>query len=169
MARMLNKYETCDGTTIIYAPHKDQIIEVLIDTEDLEKVKSISKYWKARRDVDRYYIYTWDKGMISLHRLIMNTPKELVVDHINHNPSDNRKSNLRNVTQYENMQNIRRENLTKKKAKSHKKIKCMQVVDSQEELEKLDKAIRKLGYKDRADWYRDCKRQAIRQAKGEGK
>lgn len=34
MARMLNKYETCDGTTIIYAPHKDQIIEVLIDTED---------------------------------------------------------------------------------------------------------------------------------------
>jgi metal-responsive CopG/Arc/MetJ family transcriptional regulator len=28
-----------------------------------------------------------------------------------------------------------------------------------DELEKLDKAIRKLGYKDRADWYRDMKRQ----------
>ena len=41
-----------------------------------------------------------------------------------------------------------------------------QVRDTQEELEKLDKAIRKLGYKDRADWYRDCKRQAIRQAEG---
>ena len=39
-----------------------------------------------------------------------------------------------------------------------------QVSDTVEELEKLDKAIRKLGYKDRADWYRDCKRQAIRQA-----
>ncbi|MDD4615334.1 MAG: AP2 domain-containing protein [Caldisericia bacterium] len=39
-----------------------------------------------------------------------------------------------------------------------------QVRDTQEELEKLDKAIRKLGYKDRADWYRDCKRQVIRQA-----
>ena len=44
-----------------------------------------------------------------------------------------------------------------------------QVRDTQEELEKLDKAIKKLGYKDRADWYRDCKRQVIRQAKGEGK
>jgi hypothetical protein len=30
--------------------------------------------------------------------------------------------------------------------------------------EELDKAIHKLGYKDRADWYRDCKRQVIRQA-----
>jgi metal-responsive CopG/Arc/MetJ family transcriptional regulator len=40
-----------------------------------------------------------------------------------------------------------------------------QVRDTVEELEKLDKAIRLLGYKDRADWYRDCKRQVIRQAK----
>ena len=39
-----------------------------------------------------------------------------------------------------------------------------QVRDTVEELEKLDKAIHKLGYKDRADWYRDCKRQVIRQA-----
>jgi len=35
--------------------------------------------------------------------------------------------------------------------------------------EELDKAIRELGYKDRADWYRDMKRQAIRQVEGEGK
>mgnify|MGYP000975601619 FL=1 len=39
-----------------------------------------------------------------------------------------------------------------------------QVRDTAEELEKLDKAIKKLGYKDRADWYRDMKRQTIRQA-----
>ena len=39
-----------------------------------------------------------------------------------------------------------------------------QVRDTEQELEKLDKAIRKLGYKDRADWYRDMKRQTIRQA-----
>ena len=45
----------------------------------------------------------------------------------------------------------------------------LQVRDTQEELEKLDKAIRRLGYKDRADWYRDMKRQAIRQAEKEGK
>ena len=40
-----------------------------------------------------------------------------------------------------------------------------QVRDTQEELEKLDEAIKKLGYKDRADWYRDMKRQTIKQAK----
>ena len=45
----------------------------------------------------------------------------------------------------------------------------LQVRDTQEELEKLDKAIRRLGYKDRADWYRDMKRQAIRQAEREDK
>ena len=45
----------------------------------------------------------------------------------------------------------------------------LQVRDTVEELEKLDKAIRKLGYKDRADWYRDMKRQVIRQAEGEWK
>ena len=45
----------------------------------------------------------------------------------------------------------------------------IQVRDTTEELEKLDKAIKALGYKDRADWYRDCKRQAIRQAEKEGK
>jgi len=44
-----------------------------------------------------------------------------------------------------------------------------QVRDTAEELEKLDKAIHKLGYKDRADWYRDMKRQTIRQAEGEKK
>ncbi len=40
-----------------------------------------------------------------------------------------------------------------------------QVRDTAEQLEKLDKAIKALGYKDRADWYRDMKRKAIAEAK----
>lgn len=39
-----------------------------------------------------------------------------------------------------------------------------QVRDTQEELEKLDEAIKKLGYKDKADWYRDMKRKTIQEA-----
>lgn len=39
-----------------------------------------------------------------------------------------------------------------------------QVRDTQEELLKLDLAIKKLGYKDRADWYRDMKRKTIEKA-----
>ncbi|KPU43033.1 hypothetical protein OXPF_34650 [Oxobacter pfennigii] len=40
-----------------------------------------------------------------------------------------------------------------------------QVRETAEELEKLDIAIKKLGYKDRADWYRDMKRKAIKDSK----
>ena len=39
-----------------------------------------------------------------------------------------------------------------------------QVRDTEEELEKLDEAIKKLGYKDRADWYRDMKRKTIQES-----
>lgn len=39
-----------------------------------------------------------------------------------------------------------------------------QVRDTEDELKKLDEAIKKLGYKDRADWYREMKRNTIRQA-----
>ena len=41
-----------------------------------------------------------------------------------------------------------------------------QVRDTAEELKKLDDAIKELGYKDRADWYRDMKRQTIQKVKG---
>lgn len=40
-----------------------------------------------------------------------------------------------------------------------------QVRDTDSELEKLDEAIKKLGFKDRADWYRDMKRKTIEKAK----
>lgn len=40
-----------------------------------------------------------------MHRLIMNTPTGMIADHINRLRDDNRRSNLRNVTHHENMQN----------------------------------------------------------------
>jgi metal-responsive CopG/Arc/MetJ family transcriptional regulator len=39
-----------------------------------------------------------------------------------------------------------------------------QVRDTEEELKKLDEAIKALGYKDRADWYRDMKRKTVKEA-----
>lgn len=44
------------------------------------------------------------------------------------------------------------------------------VRESKEELEKLDKALKIMGYSSRADWYREKKREIIREAeKREGK
>jgi len=44
---------------------------------------------------------------IYMHRQIMNTPADLVCDHINHDGQDNRKANLRNCTVEQNNANRR--------------------------------------------------------------
>lgn len=52
------------------------------------------------------YVYRKIKHkIIWLHREILICPKDKVIDHINHNKLDNRKSNLRVVTKSENQHN----------------------------------------------------------------
>lgn len=56
---------------------------------------------------------------ISMHRQIMNAPKDLQVDHINGNKLDNRRSNLRLCNNSQNHQNI---GLTKKNTSGFKGV-----------------------------------------------
>lgn len=52
------------------------------------------------------YIYTnINKRKVYLHRFIMSPTDNMVVDHINHDTTDNRKCNLRVCTQQENTRN----------------------------------------------------------------
>ena len=72
---------------ILYNKQYEEVARALIDLEDVDKV---SKYkWRLSKG----YVHNAKVG--SLHRFLMNPPNNMVVDHINHNPLDNRKSNLR--------------------------------------------------------------------------
>jgi hypothetical protein len=79
---------------------------VLLDEEDYEDLRHYK--WHVSRvnkyNIARAYISEVQK-YIALHTLIMKPPKGFVVDHINHNPLDNRRSNLRIVTQHQNTLN----------------------------------------------------------------
>jgi hypothetical protein len=81
----------------------------LIDTEDLPRLLELNVDWKARKDMQRennFYVHCKNEGKtIQLHRFILDAPRGKVVDHIFHNPLDNRKSKLRICTNAENCQN----------------------------------------------------------------
>jgi hypothetical protein len=87
--------------------------EVIIDTEDRERVEKHSWSLCKRGNYVRVQAAGKRKNngktqtKIRLHRFIMNlTDSNIHVDHINNNPLDNRKSNLRLCSHKENMRNI---------------------------------------------------------------
>lgn len=74
---------------------------VIIDDEDYQFVSQNN--WSIRTNSSGQ-IYFENRGK-SLHRLIMNCPKGMVVDHVDGNTLDNRKSNLRICTKLQNQYN----------------------------------------------------------------
>ena len=84
---------------------------VLIDEEDYGRIENIN--WRILNNKGKLYVKKGSrKGRvykdIFLHRVIMNAPKGTMVDHINGNTLDNRKSNLRFCTIAENSRNRKR-------------------------------------------------------------
>lgn len=80
----------------------------LVDDEDFEYLNQ----WKWRAIPNNKTFYSQrdvqvnnHRFSIKMHRLIMNTPDSMEVDHIDHNGLNNQKSNLRNCTRNENMRN----------------------------------------------------------------
>ena len=86
---------------------------VLMDLEDFERINDLRNFTvcvQFDKGTNSFYAFYHDENNKSkkLHRLIMSTPKGLMVDHINHQTLDNRRCNLRNVTTRENLSNQKR-------------------------------------------------------------
>ncbi len=96
--------KTLEGARLIELSYDKYTI---VDAEDYDR---LSKYkWCAVRTGQNWYAKTLDQNgyRLILHRLITDAPKGLIVDHINHNGLDNRKSNLRLCTHQQNNYNQR--------------------------------------------------------------
>ena len=92
----------------IYLTQGQKTIVDKDDYEFLSKHKWCAIYSKKRGDyvaVTRTECINCKKRTVYMHREIMRPLKNLHIDHINHNPLDNRKNNLRICTPTENQWN----------------------------------------------------------------
>lgn len=74
----------------------------IIDNEDFDWLNQ----WKWHLSAKGYAVRKPGKSAIFMHRLINKTPSGFQTDHINRNKLDNRKTNLRTVTNQQNHFNM---------------------------------------------------------------
>jgi hypothetical protein len=84
----------------------------LIDDEDYDFLNQFK--WMAQKSNNNYYatrairIAKNKQKIVKMHRIIMNTPDNLEVDHKDHNGLNNQKSNLRNCLKVQNIYNCQK-------------------------------------------------------------
>lgn len=79
----------------------------IVDAADYDWL--IRYKWRADKHYRTWYaMRSEDRTTVSMHRQIMKVPEGLVVDHIDHNGLNNRRSNLRVCTRSQNQCNQRR-------------------------------------------------------------
>ena len=90
---------------VMYDKDFKERARALIDLEDVEKCKQHK--WHVKKGINTDYAISGDtENRILLHRLVLNYHDyDKVIDHINRNGLDNRKSNLRLVSQSRNIMN----------------------------------------------------------------
>ena len=108
--RRKNHYEFFDSYIIGYTELNEKFI---IDKEDFDLIKNFYWYVDAGYMKNRIEV-NGKRRVLAMHRLIMNANKNQMIDHINQNRSDNRKSNLRFANKAQNSINsgVRTDNLS---------------------------------------------------------
>jgi hypothetical protein len=83
----------------------------IVDIEDFERVNQFSWYIRRSNRSNTYYagrtvvVSRYRRKIVSMHRFILDAPRDLQVDHINGDGFDNRRANLRLATGFENSRN----------------------------------------------------------------
>lgn len=83
-----------------------------IDSDDYERLKADNLLkWNAQKAGKRFYVSrnTSNSGKLYLHRYVMRAPPGFCIDHINGDPLDNRKANLRVCSFRENARNKKKD------------------------------------------------------------
>ena len=101
---------------LLYPADKDFVLVELtkgkvakINVADVPRVGDYNWHTNSKGyAVTNTYDLNGNRTKEQMHRLINNTPDELDTDHINGDPLDNRKENLRSVTKSQNHQNRRK-------------------------------------------------------------
>lgn len=97
--KIYNRYDLSGEYGIGWTSNTNQ--EFYFDLEDYDKIKN---YCWSENNSGKGYIYTsFERRNMFLHNLILSDSE---IDHINHNPKDNRKNNLRVVTRSQNQMNV---------------------------------------------------------------
>lgn len=105
-----------DITTLFDTKQSGEVYELIIDTEDLDRLKMFNHKWSAsyREASDSYYatycLYYNENGKrkpktMYLHKYILdfNSNNLIHINHKNHNTLDNRKSNLEIINNIDNL------------------------------------------------------------------
>ena len=104
--RKPNEYYVENDVAHVKLKHTDN--EMLCDATDWDRLREITWFY------DGGYAKARHRGKtLKIHRYIMNPPADMEVDHINHNPLDNRRENLRIVSHVVNMANRGRQSNNK--------------------------------------------------------
>lgn len=109
-SRLMKKYNTYEINGEVTKVFDDRGNFALIDTEDLQKVKPFY-FWKSSTSRGGSCGGYWATSInyvntkVLMHRILTDAKEGELVDHINHNRDDNRRSNLVICDPKDNMRN----------------------------------------------------------------
>lgn len=109
---MRNKYQIHDNFVEILCKYKEETVSCFIDLTDLPSMDALGIIHATKGEKDNTYYArarilgtSGGGGSVLLHRFLLDTPKDKIVDHKDRNGMNNRRSNLQETDHVGNARN----------------------------------------------------------------